>query len=107
MPTIIIQREHCLGLPQAKVLALRWVEEGRSRFGVQCHSVSNDVSEQVMFNRSGIRGSLVVTGDQFNMTLQLGLLFAAFAPRIQAEIEANIDALLADSTRSARSPTAG
>ena len=45
------------------------------------------------------RGQLVVAADSFDLTARLGFLLGAFRERIEAEIEENIDALLAGAAK--------
>ena len=48
------------------------------------------------FSRSGLSGTLEVSGQHFRMQAQLGFLLSAFKERIEAEIQKNLDALIAD-----------
>ena len=38
------------------------------------------------FERSGVNGTMVVTGESFNVDIKLGLMMKAFKPMIEAEI---------------------
>ena len=49
----------------------------------------------VSFSRSGLSGTLEVSGTTFRMQAQLGFLLSAFKDRIEAEIQKNLDELIA------------
>lgn len=95
MPVLHIRRPHALGLDRARELATRWTAEAEARFGMRCSPQPRDGADVVRFQRSGVQGELRVAADHFSLEARLGLVLGAFAPRIQAEIEANLDQLLA------------
>ena len=95
MPDIHIQREHCLGLPQARKLAFRWAELAEQKFDMACSYEEGKTSDLVSFNRSGVNGELKVTGDMFELDARLGFLLGVFKDRIETEIVKNLDELLA------------
>ncbi len=95
MPVLHIHRDHALGLGRARELAARWVEEAEARFGLRCSPQPGEAGDTVRFQRPGVQGELRVAADHFGLEARLGLVLGAFAPRIQAEIEANLDRLLA------------
>ncbi|GAB3363866.1 MULTISPECIES: polyhydroxyalkanoic acid system family protein [Giesbergeria] len=94
MSAIHIHRHHQLGLPQAREIARQWAHKAERKFDLRCHYLNGDTQDTVRFERSGIQGTLQVRADQFELAAQLGFLFSAFAPRIEAEIAAQIDSLL-------------
>ena len=51
------------------------------------------------FVRPGVKGQLIVAPDHFELDAQLGFLLGAFSARIESEIEKNLDALLASSSK--------
>ena len=69
-----------------------------------CTVTEGDDSDVVAFTRAGVDGQLVVDAGSFDLTARLGLLLGAFRTRIESEIEANLDKLLAQeaSTRPPR-----
>ena len=95
MAQILIERKHQMGLEQARRTAAQWVEEARSKFDLDCETIKGSDSDQVQFSRSGLSGTLEVSGQHFRMQAELGFLLSAFKDRIQSEIEKNIDALIA------------
>jgi putative polyhydroxyalkanoate system protein len=90
-----ILREHQLGLPKARILALRWAEQAETEFGLQCTYAEGQQEDEVGFSRSGVAGTLVVSHDRFELNAKLGFLLGTFKDRIEREIVSNLDALLA------------
>jgi putative polyhydroxyalkanoate system protein len=95
LPDIHIHRAHTLGLARARKTAWSWAEDAEKRFGMECTVVEGDDEDVVEFERSGVKGRLLVTKDAFDLQARLGLLVGAFKERIAGEIEANFDRLLA------------
>ena len=102
MPDIRIHREHDLGLAEARKVAWKWAEEVERKFDMECTVVEGETSDTVEFRRSGCNGRLIVAGDHFDLDAKLGFLLGAFSRTIEAEIEKNLDTLLAASARPAR-----
>jgi putative polyhydroxyalkanoate system protein len=95
VPDIHIQREHGLGLPEARKLAFRWAELAQEKFDLTCSYEEGKTSDLVSFSRSGVNGELKVTGDLFELDARLGFLLGVFKDRIENEIVKNLDELLA------------
>jgi putative polyhydroxyalkanoate system protein len=95
VPDIHIQREHGLGLPEARKLAFRWAELAQEKFDLTCSYEEGKTSDLVSFSRSGVNGELKVTGDLFELDARLGFLLGVFKDRIETEIVKNLDELLA------------
>ena len=101
MPDIKIHRDHRLGLVRARAVAWQWAEQVEQQFDMECTVIEGTDTDTVEFRRAGVNGQLIVTADCFALDAQLGFLLGAFSKSIEAEIEKNLDALLA---RSAASP---
>lgn len=101
MPDIRIHRDHSLGLAKARKIAWAWAEEVEQKFDMACTVVEGETSDTVEFTRSGVKGRLIVAADHFDLDAKLGFLLGAFAKTIEAEIEKNLDALLAKGTAKA------
>lgn len=104
MPDIHIQRNHDLGLQQARKIAQAWAEQATEKFDMECHYAEGDTLDTLNFSRAGVSGQLLVDARQFDMTAQLGFLFGAFKDRIEQEIGHQLDALLSPQT-GANTPT--
>jgi putative polyhydroxyalkanoate system protein len=96
---IRIHRPHRLGLAKAREVAWQWAEEVERRFEMACTVVEGDTGDTVEFTRAGVDGRLLVRDDHFDLEARLGFLIGAFSRRIEAEIEQNLDALLAAHAR--------
>ncbi len=95
MPDIHIEREHKLGLAEARKLAFRWAELAEQKFDMECSYAEGKTADLVSFNRSGANGELKVTADRFELNARLGFLLGVFKERIETEIVKNLDELLA------------
>ncbi len=95
MAQIHIHREHQLGLAGARKVAWQWAEQAEADFDMACTYEEGDDGDEVQFSRSGVSGTLKVSGDHFELDAQLGFLLGAFKDRIEGEIVKNLDALLA------------
>lgn len=95
MADIRIHREHRLGLKQARKVAWDWAEQVEADFDMACTVIEGQTSDTVEFERTGVKGRLIVAADHFDLEAKLGFLLGAFSKRIEAEITKNLDALLA------------
>jgi putative polyhydroxyalkanoate system protein len=102
MPDIKIHRDHTLGLAKARKIAWQWAEDVEKKFDMECTVVEGEFSDTVEFTRTGVNGRLVVAADHFDLDAKLGFLLGAFSKTIEAEIQKNLDALLAKSAKPAR-----
>lgn len=101
MADIRIHRDHKLGLPKARKVAWKWAEEVEQKFDMQCTVLEGEFSDTVEFTRSGVKGTLVVAADHFDLKAKLGFLLGAFSRTIETEIEKNLDKLLNKSVAAA------
>jgi len=106
MADIHIHRVHRLGLAKARKTAWQWAEAAEEKFGMACTVIEGKTSDVVEFTRSGVEGRLVVDAESFELTARLGLLLGAFRSRIEAEIEENVDAVLARAAATNKKATA-
>ena len=97
MSDIKIHRDHSLGLPKARKIALKWAEDVEKDFGMECTILEGEFSDTVHFTRSGVNGTLIVAPDHFDLSAKLGFLLGAFSKTIESEIKKNLDGLLAKS----------
>lgn len=94
MADIRIHRDHQLGLPKARKVAWQWAEDVEKNFDMACTVIEGDFSDTIEFTRSGVKGTLVVAADHFDLNAKLGFLLGAFSRTIESEIERNLDKLL-------------
>ena len=99
MADIHIHRAHALGLAKARKMAWKWAEAAEQKFGMECTVIEGETSDVVEFTRSGVDGRLRVEADAFDLTARLGFLVGAFRQKIESEIEANLDQLLASGAK--------
>lgn len=95
MADIHIQREHGLGLAEARKIAFKWAEQVEEKFDMECTYEEGKAEDLVSFTRSGVSGTLVVTKDSFDLQAKLGFLLGAFKDKIEGEIVKNLDTLIA------------
>jgi putative polyhydroxyalkanoate system protein len=95
MTDIHIERRHHFGLARARALARQWADEAEKKFEMECSIGEGDAADTVQFKRSGVAGTVRVEADRFTLDATLGFLLGAFSKTITAEIEKNLDALLA------------
>ena len=94
MPELKIEREHTLGLAEARLVAQRWREQAEQDWGMACESVPGEDADLLRFSRSGVSGELVVNARRFDLSLKLGFLLGAYSARIEEKIQKNLDDLL-------------
>jgi len=102
MADIHIQRDHTLGLAQARKVAFKWAEQAEEKFDMECTYEEGKDEDLVSFTRSGVNGTLRVTKDSFELQAKLGFLLGAFKGTIETEIVKNLDALLAQKPAAAK-----
>ena len=94
MADIHIERQHGMSLAQARKAAFQWAEQAEEKFDMECSYEEGGTSDEVIFKRSGVNGTLTVTADTFELKAKLGFLLGAFKDRIEGEIVKNLDALI-------------
>jgi putative polyhydroxyalkanoate system protein len=104
MADIHIQREHSLGLLEARKIAFKWAEQVEEKFDMECTYEEGKTEDLVSFTRSGVSGTLAVTKDSFDLNARLGFLLGAFKDTIETEIVKNLDALLAKKPAAKKAP---
>ncbi|WP_293606632.1 polyhydroxyalkanoic acid system family protein [Polaromonas sp. UBA4122] len=105
MADIQIQREHTLGLAEARKIAFKWAEQVEEKFDMKCTYEEGPSSDLLSFRRSGVHGTLTVTQDSFELNAKLGFLLGVFKEKIEGEIVRNLDALIAKKA-AAKNPAA-
>ena len=95
MSDIHIHRVHTLGLAQAREVARQWALKAEQKFDMRCAWGEGDAADTLTFKRQGVSGQVTVGAHHFDLVAQLGFLLSAFSKTIEAEIEKNLDELLA------------
>jgi len=104
MSDIRIHRSHALGLKKAREVAWAWAEKVEKKFDMECSVLEGETSDTVEFTRAGVCGRLIVAADHFDLDAKLGFLLGAFSKTIEAEIEKELDALLAKGAKTSAKP---
>jgi putative polyhydroxyalkanoate system protein len=102
MPQIHVHRDHTLGLARARKVAWKWAEHVEKKFDMECTVLEGDTSDTVEFKRSGVSGTMIVTGEHFEIEAKLGLLMSAFTSQIQSEVGRQLDEALAKETEKSK-----
>ena len=105
MADIRIERKHGMSLAQARTAAFKWAEQAEEKFDMSCTYEEGDTSDEVIFSRSGVNGTLRVDGEMFELQAKLGFLLGAFKDKIEGEIVKNLDALIAKKPAAKKSAT--
>ena len=95
MADIHIERDHRLGLTEARKIAAQWAEQVKAEFDMACTCEESKTGDQVSFKRSGVHGTLAVMEDRFVLNVSLGFLLGMFKDKIEGEIAKNLDTLMA------------
>lgn len=95
MADINIRRPHELGLDKARELANQWIEDASKKLSLTCKLEPGAQEDKIHFERSGIKGVMRVTAQAFELEAKLGMMLAAFKPMVEAEIEKNLNHVLA------------
>jgi putative polyhydroxyalkanoate system protein len=95
MSDIRIDKDHAMSFDEAREVAARWAEQAQEKFDMHCSYERGEDADQLSFTRSGVSGTLTVTGERFELQAKLGFLLSAFRERIEAEIRKNLDAMVA------------
>lgn len=90
MSDVKVQQAHTLGLPKARELAKKWVDDGARKMGLECQYQEGEDQDVITFERMGVTGAMIVTGTSFDMEVKLGMMMAAFKPMVEAEIARNL-----------------
>lgn len=94
MADIHIEREHALGLAQARKLAFKWAKQAEEKFDIKWSYEEGQTQDLISFSRSGAKGTLAVTRDGFELNAKLSFLLGSFKHKIEAEIAQTLDSLI-------------
>jgi putative polyhydroxyalkanoate system protein len=91
---IHMQREHTLGLLNARKLVGEWIEQAETRLGMSCSYQQGESSDEISFQRPGVTGTVQITEDRFVLDAELGFLLSAFKDKIESEVARRMDKML-------------
>ena len=94
MPELLISQDHALGLKKARQIADQWIAQAQADWGMACESRPGVDGDDILFSRTGAKGTLRVRADRFELHAQLGFLLGSFQTQIEAQIRSNLQALL-------------
>jgi putative polyhydroxyalkanoate system protein len=94
MPELFISQAHTLGLSKARAIAQVWIAQAQTDWGMACESKPGKSEDEIVFTRTGAKGSLLVRADSFELRAQLGFLLGSFQAQIEAQVRGNLQALL-------------
>ena len=98
MADIHIERAHGMDLAQARQTARHWATQAEEKYQLQGSYDEGPENDTFSFQRTGVSGTMQVTGQAFTLDAKLGFLLGAFKSQIEAEMIKKIDALIARSS---------
>jgi putative polyhydroxyalkanoate system protein len=101
MADIQIERQHDLGLSEARKIALTWAAKAEARYALTCRYEQGQHGDQLSFSRPGVKGRLTVTPENFEFQARLGLLFSAFKEKIEDKLRTSLDKAIVPSAAGA------
>lgn len=87
MSEIHLQRRHKLGLQKAKEAAQKVADDMAESFDIASEWDGNALN----FSRAGVSGRMKISRDKVVLEARLGLLLAAFKPRIEERLQKDFD----------------
>ena len=87
MAEISITHPHALPLAAAKAVAQKIADKLVRDYAME----SAWEGEVLTFSRTGVSGTLAVSGSVAQLTISLGFLLAGFAPKIEQEVSRAMD----------------
>ena len=94
MSDVNFQQSHNLGLDKARELAKQWVEGAAGKMGLSCDYQEGPQQDTVTFERMGVKGTMKVSGTEFDLQVKLGMMMAAFKPMIEAEVTKSLGRII-------------
>lgn len=94
MSDIKLQQSHALGLDKARELTQQWLKDATHQLGLTCQVTQGETEDTVTFERSGIKGTMLVSGSNFDLQVKLGMMMSAFKPLIEAEVNKNLSRMI-------------
>ncbi len=90
MPSINIERDHQLSLADAKAK----VEEVAAKMAAKFQMETEWKKNVLTFTRSGVNGTIKISGDKINVDAELGFMLGFLKGTIEKEVHAYLDKAL-------------
>lgn len=94
MSDINYQQSHTLGLEKARTLAKEWVAGAAGQLGLSCDYQEGAEQDTVTFERMGVKGTMQVSGTEFDLQIKLGMMMAPLKPMIEAEVNKSLGRII-------------
>ncbi len=102
MSDIQYQQAHTLGIDRARELAREWMDDAARKMGLSCKHEQGADRDTITFERMGVTGTMLVSGNSFDLDVNLGLMMKAFKPMIEAEVSRNLASIIAKASGSSQ-----
>lgn len=94
MSDVTFQQSHTLGLEKARELAQQWVDTSAAKLGLSCQCQQGTDQDTITFERMGVKGTMKVTGTEFDLSIKLGMMMSALKPMIEAEVAKSLGRII-------------
>ena len=94
MSDVTFQQSHTLGRDKARELASQWVATSAAQLGLNCDHQQGADQDTITFERMGVKGTMKVTGTEFDLSIKLGMMMSALKPMIEAEVAKSLGRLI-------------
>lgn len=94
MSDVTFQQSHTLGLEKARELAQKWVDTSAAKLGLSCHCQQGADQDTITFERMGVKGTMLVTGTEFDLKIKLGMMMSALKPMIETEVAKSLGRII-------------
>lgn len=94
MSDIKFQQAHTLGIERARELADEWLNDAAKKLSLNCTHEKGAEQDTITFERMGITGIMLVSGTNFDLTVKMNPMMAAFRPIVEAEVSRSLAQLV-------------
>jgi len=94
VPDIHIERQHSLGLSEARTIARQWMRRTEESYGLAWSYDEGEAGDVARFTRAGIDGAMEVGADRLALRATLGAFYGSFAGLIEERLRRKLDELL-------------
>jgi putative polyhydroxyalkanoate system protein len=94
MSDITYSQAHSLGLPKARELAKQWSDQAAQKMGLSCKYQESGERDTLAFERSGVTGTIMVTGTSLDLDIKLGMMMKPFKAMIEGEVAKSLGRMI-------------